>query len=66
MAVIVDIRKEESFQEVHNLRSVRLSPEESLAGSPGMRKINMMMPKELVIMADDMVLLISLKTNWRV
>ena len=39
MSMIVDIRSEEDYLRRHNLRSLRISPEELLADTPSLREI---------------------------
>ncbi|MAF90760.1 MAG: rhodanese-like domain-containing protein [Bdellovibrionota bacterium] len=53
MSMIVDIRSEEDYLRRHNLRSLRISPEELLADTPSLREIKKIKPEKLVIMSDD-------------
>lgn len=53
MALIVDIRREEDYQKLHNLRSVRIAPTELYDDSPGLNAVKRMKPDEVLLMGDN-------------
>ena len=53
MSMIVDIRSEEDYQKRHNLRSLRIAPDEMYTDCPSLRIIQNVKPEELLIMADN-------------